>query len=150
MAFPFTLPSAVGGYNVPYKARWRRPEDEDLPQPRALLHDWMTPLRGSAPYKISDTHMVVGPACRVQPFDLAHGLPQRIEGQYRRHWSFTPALWNLYFRECVNLGISLSVKRSVLDTTGAQQVETDAPIAAADLLEKLEHGYYRDNHGKQR
>ena len=42
------------------------------------------------------------------------------------------------------------MKRRVLDTTGAQQVETDAAIAAADLLEKLEKGHYKDNNGKRR
>ena len=29
MAFPFTLPSAVGSYDVPSKPRWRRPEDSE-------------------------------------------------------------------------------------------------------------------------
>ena len=44
----------------------------------------------------------------VKLFDLVRGLPQRVEAQFRRHWSFTPGLYNLYFREQVNLGISLS------------------------------------------
>ena len=40
MAFPFTMPSAVGGYDVPDHPRWRRPEDEDLPFPRACMDVW--------------------------------------------------------------------------------------------------------------
>ena len=150
IAFPFALPSVVGGYDVPYKARWRRPENEDLPQPRALLNHWMTPLRYSVQQSIGESHMALGPAYKLQVFDLTRGLPQRIEGQYRRLWGFTPALCKLYFRECVNLGVSLSVKRSVLDITGAQQVEADVAIAAADLLVKLDNGYYTDNNGKHR
>eukprot|EP00959_Pyramimonas_sp_CCMP1952_P010605 222310-Pyramimonas_sp.AAC.1 len=52
----------------------------------------------------------MGPATTVRLFDLTRGLPQRIEGQFRRTWGFA-ALWNLYFRERVNLGASLSIKR---------------------------------------
>ena len=44
MAFPFTLPLAVGGYDVPHKARWRRPEYEDIPWPRSTLPDWLQNL----------------------------------------------------------------------------------------------------------
>ena len=95
-------------------------------------------------------HTAMGPACKVKLFDLTRGLPQRIEGQYRRHWGFTPALWNLYFREQVNLGISLNVQRTKLDTEGDDNVATDAAIAAADLMEKLDTGYYRDNNNKRR
>ena len=49
MAFPFTLPRVVGGYDIQNQACWRRPGHEDFPRPRALLHDWMIPVRGSAP-----------------------------------------------------------------------------------------------------
>ena len=97
-AFPFPLPSAVGGYDVPHKPRWRRPEDEDLPVPRAYFENWLTGGQ-SMKEKKPGIHSYVGPACKVQLFDITRGLPQRIEGQYRRHWGFTPALWNLYFRE---------------------------------------------------
>ena len=69
-------------------------------------------------------------------FDITRGLPQRIEGQYRHHWSFAPALWSLYFRERINLGVGLSLKRSA-DVAG-QGGETDAAMAAADLIQKLE------------
>ena len=100
MAHPFTLPLAVGGYDLPQQARWRRPEDDIIPEPRVGMTDWID----------TDT---VGPSCRVLLFDLAKSLPQRIEGQYRRHWGLAPGLWNLYFREKINLGISLKVKHKV-------------------------------------
>ena len=40
MAFPFTMPCAVGGYDVPHHPRWRRPEDYDLSSPRAHMDVW--------------------------------------------------------------------------------------------------------------
>ena len=73
---------------------------------------------------------------KVELSDITRGLPQRIEGQYRRHWGFTPALWNLYFRERVNLGVSFSVKKGTREGPGASDLETDAAMAAKDLLEK--------------
>ena len=149
MAYPFTLPSAVGGYDVPQKPRWRRPEDDDLPEDRSLMKDFLQPYRSSGcgyaemgGRRVSSSledHLAVGPACKVKLFDLTRGLPQRIEGQYRRHWGFTPALWNLYFRECINLGVGLSVKRASNAMTEGAEVETDAAMAAADLVEKLEN-----------
>ena len=44
MAYPFTLPVAVGGYDVPNTPRWRRPEDEDIPWPRRVLPEWLEQL----------------------------------------------------------------------------------------------------------
>ena len=46
MAFPFTMPCAVGGYDVPHHPRWRRPEDEDLPFPRACMDAWTRNAHG--------------------------------------------------------------------------------------------------------
>ena len=240
MAFPFTLPAAVGGYDVPQQPRWRRPADDEIPWPREFCNDWLSrlapcprprfdedgeplvdpllemlgesPLGAASPRprfnddgemvvdpvaempdvlplcgdtkrlrfnddgelvvdpgagmlgalplcgdtKASETaparwlkEQTIGPACKVQLFDLTRGLPQRIEGQYRRHWGFTPALWNLYFRERINLGANLSVKRNAADGPAGTDCETDAAMAAADLLEKLEKGYYLDR-GKRR
>ena len=94
-------------------------------------------------------HSAIGPACKVQLFDITRGLPQRIEGQYRRHWGFTPALWNLYFRERINLGAGLSVKRGLDVSCPSSTIDTDAATAAQDLLLKLENGYYLDR-GKRR
>ena len=70
-------------------------------------------------------------------------------GQFRRHWSFTPALWNLYFRERINLGGSLRVKSNANAQSTTDAVYTDAAIAAAELLKKLDTGYYMDR-GKRR
>ena len=93
----------------------------------------------------------MGSACHVKVFDLTRGLPRRIEGQFRRSWGFAPALWNLYFRERVNIGTSLSVKRGLqLQGGSADSVETDAAIAAADLLKMLEKGVYTLPDGRRR
>ena len=63
MAFPFTLPSAVGGYDVPGYPRWRRPEDDALPEdPRSLLHNWMTSMSNAENNDIQPHHMAMGPA----------------------------------------------------------------------------------------
>ena len=151
MAFPFTLPCAVGGYDVPHQPRWRRPETEDLPTPRGLLQGWLEPSVGLAQRKLSHAHFAMGAASTVKLFDLARGLPQRIEGQFRRHWGFAPALWNLYFRERVNLGASLSIKRGQeLGGRGGECAETDAAIAAADIYQKLGKGHYRLSDGRRR
>ena len=56
-----------------------------------------------------EKHCRIGDACTVELFDLVKGLSQRIEGQFRRDWSFVPALWNMYFKECLLSGHSISV-----------------------------------------
>ena len=151
MAFPFTLPRAVGGYDPPNQPRWRRPDTKDLPTPRAILQTWLEPSVGVPEQKLPNAHFAMGSASQVKLFDLTRGLPQRIEGQFRRTWGFTPALWNLYFRERVNLGASLSIKRGQrLHAPGAATVETDAAIAAADLVQKLEKGHYTLPDGRRR
>ena len=91
MAHPFTLPSAVGGCDIPGQEQWRRPEfsPQNLPPNLSLPSEWWEGLpdeqQGTAEY--------------VRIFDITRGLSQRIEGQYRRHWGFIPGLWNLYFRQ---------------------------------------------------
>ena len=132
MAFPLTLPCAVGGYDVPQCSRWRRPEDGDIPLPRSTLAAW-----SSQEIPSWSDHSIVGPACKVRLFDLTRGLPQRIESQFRRHWGFTPALWNLYFRERLNLGGNLHVKTTTSLEPDTENKDTDAAIAAADLFHKL-------------
>ena len=62
MAFPFTLPRAVGGYDVPNRPRWRRPETKDLPTPRSILHSWLEPSVGVAQRKLPNAHFAVGPS----------------------------------------------------------------------------------------
>ena len=138
MSHPFTLPVAVGGYDVPFHARWRRPENDDIAYPRAIFPRWL-----------NGEHSEISTACEVKLFDITRGLPQRIEGQFRRHWGFAPALWNLYFRECVNLGASLKINRNIKASTPHDAVEQDAAQAAAGLVQILEKGSYTVN-GKRR
>ena len=87
----------------------------------------------------------------VKLFDLTRGLPQRIEGQFRRARGFVPALWNLYFRERVNLGANLSIKHGQqLQNKSSVVLETDAAMAAADLVKKLDTGKYMLSNGRLR
>ena len=82
-------------------------------------------------------------------FDLARGMPRRIEAQYRRHWSFVPGLFNLYFREQVNLGGSLGAVSRGSKSAPQEAVEQDTAMAAADLTLKLKNGYYKTQDGKR-
>ena len=76
-------------------------------------------------------------------------MPQRIEGQYRRHWAFVPGLWSLHFRDQVNTGANLRVSANA-DAVAAGGVEQDAGMAAADLYKKLESGFYLTQTGEKR
>ena len=49
-----------------------------------------------------------------------------------------PGLWNLYFREQLNTGSSLSAVSRANRDEPQQPVEQDAAMAAADLHEKLQ------------
>ena len=100
-----------------------------MPDPPAVLPGWLTNL-GKA-------HATIGPACTVRLFDITRGLPQRIEGQFRRHWGFVPALWNLYARQPVNVGISLSVKNRQLSLGTEENKEQDAAMAARDQFDEF-------------
>ena len=74
MAFTFTVPLAVGGYNVLKQERWRRPEDADICFPRSLFTGWLEILGGQ--------HGAVGAVGSMRLFNIIRGLPHRIEGQY--------------------------------------------------------------------
>ena len=74
-----------------------------------------------------------------EPYLVQNSLPIS-EGQYRRNWSFAPALWNLYFRERINLGASLRVQDSVQPGGVAKVMDTDIAEAAVGLYKKLESG----------
>ena len=119
----------VGSCDVPNQPQWRKPEDDDFPDPPAVLSDWLI-NRGKA-------HATIGPACTVRGFDITRRSLKRIEGQFQRHWGFVPALWNLCFREHVNLDISLSVKSQHLSLGTDEVKEQDAAMAASDLDEKF-------------
>ena len=66
MAFPYTMPLAVGGYDVPDAPRWRRPESSNLPTPRALLKDWLVPAVSLAQRKTNSQHFAMGPSATVK------------------------------------------------------------------------------------
>ena len=77
-------------------------------------------------------------------------MSQRIEGQFRRNWSFIPGLWNLYFRERVNLGLSLKLGSQSVRDKATKLEEQDAAVAAADLMKKLTSGTFTTVQGKRR
>ena len=62
------------------------------------------------------------------------------KGQYRRNWGIVPALWNLYFRECINLKASLHVKEVVASTSPDVSDPRDVAQAAVDIYKALENG----------
>ena len=63
MVHPYTLPIAVGGYDVPGQKRWRRPELN---------------LNAHEEYQADSSRS--GSVGLVKLFDVTRGLPQRIEG----------------------------------------------------------------------
>ena len=132
MTHPYALPIAVGGYDIVGEPRWRRQELE--------LHA----LQDFSPGTFAD-----GQVGMVRLFDVARGLPQRIEGQYRRNWSLAPALWNLYFRERVNLGASLTVREQVQQGDVSNPLDTDYAQGAAGAYKLLDTGTYRTISGKR-
>ena len=57
----------------------------------------------------------------------------RIEGHFRRHWRFVPALWNLCLREHVSFDIRRSVKSQYI-SLGTDEVKgRDTAMATSDL-----------------
>ena len=145
MAHPFTLPAAVGGVDIPGQDRWRRPT---LEQVRAdPFREYSEVARSAWPG--IDTKLEAG-AATVRIYDVTRGMSQRIEGQYRRHWGLVPGLWNLYFREQMNLGLSLKSTTRAGECTPAPAEEQDAAVAAAELYKKLQTGSYRDQSGRKR
>ena len=139
LAHPFTLPVAVGGYDIPKKTRWRRPDTERLA------------LQGGVP--IADTRFSKQPqvsAAQVKLFDITRSLSRRIEAQFRRHWHFVPGLWNLYFRNAVNQGASLGVGTSMKPEEPQEETHQDAAMAAGALYDALHNGFYRTPYGDKR
>ena len=51
-----------------------------------------------------------------------------------------PALWNLYFRERINLGASLRVQDTVQAGNVTKVMDTDMAEAAVGLYTKLDSG----------
>ena len=143
MAFAFTQPAAVGGYDLPGQDRWRRPSAETIEAENSAEDQQMHCPHWDA---LQD-HTA---AARVDLHDFVKGMAQRVEGQYRRHWSYIPALWNLYFRERLYLGASLQAVTQGGSSTPLEHVEQDAAKAAADLYAKLQNGTYISEGGKRR
>jgi len=133
-AHPFTMPVAVGGYDVRGKPRWRRPSATDLNAAtgRGQLRLQTDLFRSQQQVE----------AAQVELVNFTRGMARRIEGQYRRHWGYIPGLWNLYFREQVNLGVSLAARTKTTTQSIEEVVEQDAAMAAAELYEILHKGYY--------
>ena len=95
-----------------------------------------------------EKHCQIGDACRVKLFDLGKGLAQRIEGQFRRDWSFVPALWNMYFKECLLSGHSISVRRVAEAENPTPDNRQSLTIALEEIYKHLEHGKYKGPGGK--
>ena len=145
-ANPFTLPVAVGGYDMSGKKRWRRPINSVLEEERDATNTSRQPLHLET--SLFRSQLQVEPA-KVKLYDVTRGMPRRIEGQYRRHWAFVPTLWNLYFREQVNLGVGLSAGTKMLASAPQEDIEQDAAMAAAELYKHLQSGHYRTQNGKR-
>jgi len=152
MAFPMTLPAAVGGYDVHHEKRWRRPEDRR--EGGHGLIDWLRRNRhgvsgaGSVDAQVEE-HSRIGDACRVKLYDFVKGLSQRIEGQFRRDWSFVPGLWNMYFRECLLSGHSLSVGTKVEAASPTASKPQEYAIALQELYDLLTNGKYMAPGGRK-
>jgi len=89
-------------------------------------------------------------AARVGLADLVRGLPRRVEGQFRRHWTCVPLLWNLFFRDRVHSNASLGLKTTP-KVGGPQEVEEEeAAVVAARCYQRLNEGYFKDADGKRK
>ena len=72
-------------------------------------------------------------------------MASRVESQIRWDWDFNTGLWSLTFASKVNLGVSMSLKRSMRRAEEGPE-HTDASIgkAAARLYELLWQGEYEE------
>ena len=91
-------------------------------------------------------------AAEVELLDLVRGLPRRVEAQFRRHWAFVPALWNLYFRERINFGKHLSTRQRPKgkgsEPATFDHDEDDKARIAGRLYKRLEKGVWVDANGR--
>ena len=70
--------------------------------------------------------------------------------QFRRHWSFVPALWNFYFRQRAQWSGTARAKAAVNPEEPQEDVEEDAASAMAAAYKQLEKGTYTTQSGKRR
>jgi len=89
-------------------------------------------------------------AARVTLADLAAGLPRRVEGQFRRHWVFTPLLWNLYFHERVHRSRHLALRCLPKASAPLDAEQEEATKAAARCYQRLHEGTYVGAGGERR
>ena len=89
-------------------------------------------------------------ASPVRMVEFVHGMSQRVEAQYRRHWSFLPSLWNLRFRSEIVLGMGLGARATHQAADATEYDEQDAAVAAAALYKLLADGVYKDGQGRKR
>ena len=144
MAFPFTIPSAVGNYDIKGQPRWRRPDVEHVDYRIALLEARTEELPRWYPRQGQKA------AAEVDIFDIVHGLSQRVEAQFQRDWSFLPSIWNVLFRTRVNTGQGLALRSRAGDDPPDCGREQDAAAAAAKCLKLLNTGSYVTQGGKRR
>ena len=78
----------------------------------------------------------------VDLFEYTSGLPRRVEGQFRRHWAFTPLLWNLYFHEQVHRSRHLALRCLPKASQPLDVEEEEATTAAARCYQRLHTGTY--------
>jgi len=101
-------------------------------------------LRGAPRWRRPDD------AAWVTLADLTAGLPRRVEGQFRRHWVFTPLLWNLYFHERVHRSRHLALRCLPKASEPMCVQEEEATKAAARCYQRLHEGTYIDAGGARR
>lgn len=89
-------------------------------------------------------------APKVSLSDLVRGLPRQLVGQFRRHWSFIPALWNLFFRQKVHQSGAVRAQAIINPEEPQEDVEEDAASAAAAAYKILHTGSYGTPSGKRR
>ena len=136
MANMYAMPVAVGGVGFPGKSPWRRFTQDDLIQVRLEQNPVVkTPQVSSA---------------LVDLFAFLKGTSRHILGQFRRNWSYSPGVFNLWFRSEVNLGTSLRVSTIMQADRGCDFAEEDAAVAASNLYKLLDAGFYFDSRGKRK
>ena len=85
---------------------------------------------------------------RLALHEYVNMIPRRVETQYRRDWPYTHGVWNLLFKSLVNSSRSLSFRYPV-NTNSCADMEPEAVgKAACSIYEKLWHGQYTTNTGK--
>ena len=150
LAHPFAIPFDVSGVDFLGEETPRRKLSADSLVARAIdMANWPGFVDNLADEE-TPSSQIETVASPVRMADFVHGMSQRVEAQYRRHWGFVPSLWNLHFRNEINLGMSLSARATHEATEATEYNEQDAAVAAAALYKLLETGVYKDGQGRRR